>query len=51
MVSVEKKYFALGRLEQPKQDKILLYRHDEANEPTMEIWSLIPIKKGPFYMY
>ncbi len=29
----EKKYFALGRLEQPRQDKNLLCRHNEPNEP------------------
>jgi hypothetical protein len=32
-----KKFFALGRLGQPRQDKNLLYRHEEPNEP---------IKKG-----
>ncbi len=31
-----KKYFVLGWPEQPKQDKNLLYRHDEPNEPTKE---------------
>ncbi len=30
----EKKYFVLGRLEQPRQDKNLLYQHDEPNEPS-----------------
>ncbi len=30
------KYFVLGQLEQPRQDKNLLYRHYEPNEPTME---------------
>ncbi len=30
------KYFVLGWLEQPRQYKNLLYRHDEPNEPTME---------------
>jgi hypothetical protein len=33
-----KKYFVLGRLEQLKQNKNLLYRHDKPNKPT---------KKGP----
>jgi hypothetical protein len=33
-----KKYLFLGRLEQPRQNKNLLYRHDKPNEPT---------KKGP----
>jgi hypothetical protein len=32
--------FALGRLQQPRQDKILLYRHNEPNKPTR--------KEGPF---
>jgi hypothetical protein len=34
----EKKYFVLGRLEQPRQNKNFLYRHDKPNEPS---------KKGP----
>ncbi len=34
----KKKYFVLGRLEQPRQDKNLLYWNDEPNEP---------IKEGP----
>jgi hypothetical protein len=34
----EEKYFVLGRLVQPRQNKNLLYRHDKPNEP---------IKKGP----
>jgi hypothetical protein len=33
-----KKYFVLGRLEHPRQNKNLFYQHDKANEP---------IKKGP----
>jgi hypothetical protein len=33
---VGKKYFVLGRLELPRQDKNLLYRHNEPNEPTRE---------------
>jgi hypothetical protein len=33
----KKKYFVLGRLEQPRQDKNLFYRpHDKPNEPTKE---------------
>jgi hypothetical protein len=32
------KYFVLCRLEQPRKNKNLLYRHDKPNEPT---------KKGP----
>jgi hypothetical protein len=31
---VWEKNFELGRLEQPRKDKNLLYRHDKANEPT-----------------
>ncbi len=31
-----KKCFVLGRLDQPMQDKSLLYRHVEPNEPTTE---------------
>ncbi len=30
------KYFVLGRLEKPRQDKILLYWHDEPIKPTKE---------------
>ncbi len=30
----EKKYFVLGRIEQPSKNKNLLYRHDKPNEPT-----------------
>jgi hypothetical protein len=32
----EKKCFVLGRLEQPRQNKNILYRHDKPNEPTKE---------------
>jgi hypothetical protein len=38
IVHGEEKIFVLGRLEQPRQDKIFLYRHGKPNEPT---------KKGP----
>ncbi len=31
-----KKYFVPGRLEQPRQNKNLLYRYNEPNEPTKE---------------
>jgi hypothetical protein len=31
-----KKYLVLDRLEQPKQDKNILYRHDEPTELTKE---------------
>jgi hypothetical protein len=37
----KKKYFLPGRLEQPRQDKNLLYQHEEPNEPT----------KDPFHLY
>jgi len=30
------KNFVLGRLEQPGQNKNILYRHDKPNEPTKE---------------
>ncbi|MFO0001806.1 MAG: hypothetical protein ACK559_11820, partial [bacterium] len=36
IVSVREKYFVLGRLEQPRQNKNLLYRHDKPSEPTRE---------------
>jgi hypothetical protein len=42
----EKKYFALGRLEQPMQDKNLLYQHDEPIEPTKE--GPLALLKYPF---
>jgi hypothetical protein len=33
---MRKKYFVLDRLEQPRQDKNLFYRHEKPNEPTKE---------------
>ncbi len=39
LCTVRKKQFVRGRLEQPRQDKNLLYRQEEPNEPT---------KEGPF---
>ncbi len=43
-VSGEKrKYFVQGRIEQPKEDKNLLYRYDEPKEPTKE-------KEEPFHV-
>ncbi len=36
MVYSEEKYVVLGRLEQPRQDKNILYRHEEQNAPTKE---------------
>jgi hypothetical protein len=41
-----KRYFVLGRLEQPMQYKSLLYRRDESNEPT---WN--QPRKDPFHIY
>jgi len=38
-----KKYFVLGWPEEPRQDKSLVYRHDEPNEPTKECPLLVPI--------
>jgi hypothetical protein len=42
----EEKIFVPGRLEQPKQDKNLLYRHDEPNKPTKD--SSFVFHKSPF---
>jgi hypothetical protein len=39
--AVRKIIFCMGRLEQPRQDKNLLYRYDESSEPT----------KDPFHLY
>ncbi len=39
----EKKYLVLCRLKQPRQNKNLLYRHDEPNKPTKE--------GPPFHLY
>jgi hypothetical protein len=36
MVYSEEKYFVLGRLEQPRHDKNLLYQPSEPNEPSKE---------------
>ncbi len=33
---VRKKYFILGRLQQPRQNKSILYRHDKPNKPAKE---------------
>jgi hypothetical protein len=33
---VRKKIFVVGRLEQQRQDKNLIYQHDKPNEPTKE---------------
>jgi hypothetical protein len=45
----EKVYFVLCRLEQPRQDKNLLYWHDEPNEPTKEgptLLVMVNVMKG-----
>jgi hypothetical protein len=34
---VRKKYFVQGRLEHPRQNKNLFYRHDKPNEPTKKV--------------
>jgi len=39
--SEEEKYFLLGRFEQPRQAKNLLYQQDNLSKPT---------KEGPFYL-
>ncbi len=41
--AVRKIMLVLGWLEQPRQDKSLLYRHDKANEPTKEELWCVPI--------
>jgi hypothetical protein len=41
-------YFVLGWREQPSQDKILLYRHDQHNEPTKEEPPSFVLCKSPF---
>jgi hypothetical protein len=43
-----KKYFVLGRLELPRQDKNLLYRHEEPNEPTKEGPHPFVLVESPF---
>jgi hypothetical protein len=42
------KYFGLGRLEQSRLDKNLLYRHDEPHEPTKEGPLSYVLLKSPF---
>ncbi len=41
-------YFVLSGLEHPRQDKNLLYRHDEPNEPTMEGVLSYVLLESPF---
>jgi hypothetical protein len=43
-----KKYFVLGRLEQPRQNKNLLYLHYEPNEPTKEEPLSYVLLESPF---
>jgi hypothetical protein len=43
-----KKYFVLGRLEQPRQNKGPLYRHDKPNEPTKEGLLSFVLFESPF---
>jgi hypothetical protein len=43
--TVGKNIFVLGRLEQPRQDKNQLYRHEKPNEPTKES------RTDPFHLY
>ncbi len=44
----KKKYFVLGRLERPRQNKILLYWHDKPNEPTKEEPLTFVLFESPF---
>ncbi len=44
----EKKYFVLGRLEQPRENRNLLYRHDKPNEPTKEGFLSFVLFESPF---
>jgi hypothetical protein len=44
----EKKYFVLGRLDWTRQDKNLLYQHDEPNKPTMEGPLSYVLPESPF---
>ncbi len=43
-----KKYFVLGRIEQPRQDKNLLYQQDQPNEPTKERPLSFVLFESPF---
>jgi len=46
--TMRKKYFVLDRLEQPRPDKNLLYRHDKTNEPTKEGPLSFVLLESPF---
>ncbi len=45
---MRKKYFVLGRLEQPRQNNILLNRHDKPNEPTKKGSLSFVLFESPF---
>ncbi len=47
---MRKKYFVLDRLEQPRQDKNLLHRHDKTNEPTKEEPLSFVLLESPFVL-
>jgi hypothetical protein len=47
---VEKKYFVLGRLEQPRLNKNLMYRHDKPKEPTKERPLSFVLFESPFVL-
>ncbi len=40
LCTVRTKYFVLGRLEQPRQNKNLLYQYDQPNEPPTDLFHL-----------
>ncbi len=46
LCTARKKYFELGRLGQPRQDKNILYQHDKPNESTKEVnFSVVSLAK------
>jgi hypothetical protein len=45
-----KKYFLLGRLNQPSQDGKLLYMHDKLNEPTTAGPLSFVLFESPIYL-
>ncbi len=47
-VPIAQQYFVLGRLEQPRQDKNLLFRHDKPNKPTKEGLLSFVLFESPF---
>jgi hypothetical protein len=44
----KKKYFVVGRIQQPRQNKNLLYRHDKPNEPNKEGPLTFVLFESPF---